>query len=1007
MKKRYVQKTLTMILTAAMICSSVPVAAETVSENEIIETVDTVTEQETVDMEEETDTADIEENLVSGKEGALSYSIYSNNGRNYVMITDCDESAKGAIVIPGEIRGIAVTSIGQEAFIGCIGITDITIPEGVTSIGPWAFTNCRGLTGIEIPGNVTSIGQGTFEGCSGLTSIEISEGVMSIGWGAFAHCSGLTSITIPGSVTSIGESAFYGCEGLTSIDIPEGVTDIEFQTFKGCSGLTSITIPESVTSIGVEAFSGCSGLTSIEISKGVTSIRKWAFAHCSGLTGITIPESVTSIGAAAFYGCSGLTSIEIPKSVTRIDSDMGLSMLARCSGLTNITVEAGNNVYDSRGNCNAIIEKKTQKLIAGCQNTVIPESVTSIGGGAFSCRSGLTSIEIPKGVTSIEYAAFYGCSGLTSIEIPEGVTSIEGSAFEDCIGLTDVYYAGTQKQWDTIEMGENVFTYYKNDQYFPLSYTLHCNDATEKPSASPSPEPSASPSPEPSAVPSHKPSAAPSKVPTAGIKLKKTGREYKVTGYSPSGNKKYVTITKLSAKDKKAKKLTIPKTITIKNVKYQVTGIAENTFKNNKKLRTVVIPDTVTEIGAGSFEGCKNLKSITIGKNVTFIGKNAFKNCKKLKKIIVESTKLEIVEEGAFTGVSKKCVIKVPKEQVKSYRILFKGKFSGHKSSATPSKAPKADTPTAEIKLKEGTGREYKVIKSKSSKSKLSVTITKLSADDKKAKKLTIPKTVTINNVKYKVTGIAAKAFKNCVNLQTVVIPDTVKKIGAGSFEGCKNLKSITIGKSVTSIGKNAFKSCEKLKKVTVKGTKLKKVGKDAFTGVNENCVIKVPEKQLKTYENLFKGTSSDRKASVTAKNPSSKDKKTKKVIIPKTVTIDNVEYRSTGIAPKAFKNKKNLQSVVISDTITKIGTSSFESCKNLERITIGKNVTSIGKNAFKNCKNLKKITVKSTKLKKVGKGAFTGINAKCVIKVPKKQQKSYKSLFKGKGQEKTVKITK
>ena len=136
---------------------------------------------------------------------------------------------------------------------------------------------------------------------------------------------------------------------------------------------------------------------------------------------------------------------------------------------------------------------------------------------------------------------------------------------------------------------------------------------------------------------------------------------------------------KLSAKEKKAKKVTIPKTVTINNVKYQVTGIAAKTFKNSKKLQTVVIPDTVTEIGTGSFEGCKKLKSVTIGKNVTSIGKNAFKNCKNLKKITVKSTKLKKVGKGALTGINRKCVIKVPKKQLKSYKRLFKGK--GQKKS--------------------------------------------------------------------------------------------------------------------------------------------------------------------------------------------------------------------------------------------------------------------------------------------------------------------------------------
>ena len=162
--------------------------------------------------------------------------------------------------------------------------------------------------------------------------------------------------------------------------------------------------------------------------------------------------------------------------------------------------------------------------------------------------------------------------------------------------------------------------------------------------------------------------------------------------------------------------------------------------------------------------------------------------------------------------------------------------------------------PAAGTSLKEKTGREFKVTESDGSESKPSVTLTKLSAKEKKAKKVTIPKTVTINNVKYRVTGIAAKAFKNSKKLQTVVIPDTVTEIGTGSFEGCKKLKSVTIGKNVTSIGKNAFKNCKNLKKITVKSTKLKKVGKGALTGINRKCVIKVPKKQLKSYKRLFKG---------------------------------------------------------------------------------------------------------------------------------------------------------
>ena len=143
---------------------------------------------------------------------------------------------------------------------------------------------------------------------------------------------------------------------------------------------------------------------------------------------------MTSIGDYAFIGCRGLTSITIPKSVTNI----GTSAFGRCSGLTSIIVEQGNKNYDSRDNCNAIIEKKSNTLIAGCDKTVIPNTVTNIGRSAFSARNGLTSVTIPNSVTSIGYMAFNRCSGLTSITIPNSVTSIEYMAFGHCSGLTSI-----------------------------------------------------------------------------------------------------------------------------------------------------------------------------------------------------------------------------------------------------------------------------------------------------------------------------------------------------------------------------------------------------------------------------------------------------------------------------------------------------------------------------------------------------------------------------------------
>ena len=174
-----------------------------------------------------------------------------------------------------------------------------------------------------------------------------------------------------------------------------------------------------------------SSVTYNNVTYSVTSISSAAFYGSYGLISVTIPNSVTSIGTYAFSGCSGLTSVTIPKSVTSIS----YGAFYDCSGLTSIIVAADNSYYDSRNNCNAIIETATNSLITGCMNTVIPNSVTSIGSFAFKGCSGLTSVTIPDGVTTIYESAFAYCDKLVTLSIPSSVISIEIEVFYGCENL--------------------------------------------------------------------------------------------------------------------------------------------------------------------------------------------------------------------------------------------------------------------------------------------------------------------------------------------------------------------------------------------------------------------------------------------------------------------------------------------------------------------------------------------------------------------------------------------
>lgn len=378
--------------------------------------------------------------------------IYYNINGNEVTVTYRNlpnNSYSGDITIPNIITynnsTYTVSSIGNQAFSDCPGLTSVTIPKTITSIGQHVFLRCSRLTNLKvaydnsnydsrgncnaiietssnklmygcqntvIPNSVTSIGPSAFYGCSFMETITIPNSVTTIGLWAFRNCSTITSMTIPNSVTSIGDGAFDSCTNLINITIGNSVSSIGYEAFRNCTSLISVVLPNSVTHIGHSVFYNCRNLTSIELSKSVEEISFDFFYNCSSLTSITIPNSVTTIGVRAFYGCTGLTSIN---------------------------VESGNTVYDSRDNCNAIIKTSDNTLIVGCQNTIIPNSVTTIGNSAFSDCYGLSNIVIPNSVTEIGEASFSGCTGMSSIDIGNSVTCIGSDAFISCDKLKNVY----------------------------------------------------------------------------------------------------------------------------------------------------------------------------------------------------------------------------------------------------------------------------------------------------------------------------------------------------------------------------------------------------------------------------------------------------------------------------------------------------------------------------------------------------------------------------------------
>ena len=562
-----------------------------------------------------------------------SNAFYGCNELMYISIPDC------------------VIAIGNSAFFGCNALTDITISETVNNISDYAFSNCESLFSFTMLSNETAVGINILSGCDRLREINLPSlpnGYLGYLFGAtsyseneyyvpdsleiitlsnsqmvedyaFYGCNEIISVTISNNTTAIGFGIFSGCDKLEKIQFPflpndylgysfgatskelhanqvpntlkevvlTNCTNIGSSAFARCYSLISIKIPDTVITIGDNAFSNCTGLTSFVIPNSVTTIGDYAFSFCTEITNIIIPESVTSIGNRAFSYCN-LITITIPSSVTYI----GGSPFFGNPNLTTIEVNNKNNYYDSRNNCNAIIDKKTNTLINGCASTIIPDGVTTIGSGAFSGSEKLETISIPDSVTKIDYQAFLNCTNLKSINIPDSVTELGEHAFNGCEGLTSISIPKsiTSLKSHLFYDCKSLESIYIPDSIISIGHGafMKCNSLTTF--------------------------TIPSSVTTIGN-----------SSFGFCKNLTYVEIPD------------------------SVTTIGTGLFENCTNLVSAHLPNSITSIPKYTFYGCKNLESFTISSNITSISVSAFYLCTGLKSISI-SDSVTTIEDDAFRG---------------------------------------------------------------------------------------------------------------------------------------------------------------------------------------------------------------------------------------------------------------------------------------------------------------------------------------------------------------------
>lgn len=363
-----------------------------------------------------------------------SLTIYSE-GDGPLYLQAVTKSLEGKIIVDDDVKGIST-----DAFLDCVGVTEITLPESITEIGYSAFKNCTSLTNVKLPKTITSILGQTFSGCSSLNQITIPETVVVIGPKAFNGCTSLNNVTIPNSVEIIQDNAFENCKNFTSVYIPKSVTNIGLRVFAGCENVESIIVDKE--NLNYNSYNTIADMKSNNNAIVETSTNKLV----SGCYKTIIGEHIVEIADGAFKGCSKLDYLYIPTSVTKIGE--GITEGCNHYGFL-LSVSKSHDVYKIENG--GLVEKATQKLIAATRNTNLQETtITEIGNYAFAGMECLETLVIPNSVTKIGSYAFKDCINLKSIILPEGIDTLEEGLFKNCRSLKEIKMPNSlvQIRWD-------------------------------------------------------------------------------------------------------------------------------------------------------------------------------------------------------------------------------------------------------------------------------------------------------------------------------------------------------------------------------------------------------------------------------------------------------------------------------------------------------------------------------------------------------------------------------
>ncbi len=349
------------------------------------------------------------------------------------------------IELPGSL-----TEIKNHTFYKCTKLLSVTIPEGVASIGKSAFCYCSALQSVSMSEGVTELALFAFYNCVSLEKVTLPDSIVKIGFQAFADCAKLSKINIPlnwkecptanndGTMNTDGcGHIFEGCKLLKKIEIPEGKKTLPGFAFNMCNYLEDVKLPSTLTSISNHCFFDCSKLQGVTIPEGVTSINKSAFNACRSIVSIEMPETVTSVGSFAFESCPLLETVHMADAIEKI----GYRAFANCPKLESINIPLNWKECLSSNSSETINSGNSGHIFEDCESLTmieLPLGMTNIPRYGFCYSNYITEVKLPESITTMERCAFYDCTSLVNINIPKSVSCMEEYSFGNCRSLRAV-----------------------------------------------------------------------------------------------------------------------------------------------------------------------------------------------------------------------------------------------------------------------------------------------------------------------------------------------------------------------------------------------------------------------------------------------------------------------------------------------------------------------------------------------------------------------------------------